>query len=256
MSGKGKSVSVLNKQTDKKLRDFFREAAGIYMPGVSLNIVVFNYGNGKLKVLVMRLADSDFHMLPGGYIMNDEDLDDAALRVFHEWTGFRHILLDQFYTSGKADRVSNSLISNIIRKTHNLEADPWFDQRKITVCYFALLHEHEINPVKIDFPAGDFKWVSINDVPPLQFDHNHIIEKAIQKLQENLDHILATRPLFTKEFTMGELQKLYEAIFLKGFTRTNFQRRMLNLGILERIGKQYNGKAHKAPYLYRFRNIN
>jgi hypothetical protein len=51
---------------------------------------------------------------------------------------------------------------------------------------------------------------------------------------------------------MGQLQKLYEAVHQKEYVRTNFQRKMLSLGVLERLEKKYNGKSHKAPYLYRF----
>jgi hypothetical protein len=53
-------------------------------------------------------------------------------------------------------------------------------------------------------------------------------------------------------FTMNELQKLYAAVYQEKLVRTNFQRKILSLGVLERLEKQYNGKSHKAPYLYRF----
>jgi hypothetical protein len=51
---------------------------------------------------------------------------------------------------------------------------------------------------------------------------------------------------------MGELQSLYETILNKKLLRANFQRKMLSLGILERLDKKWGGGAHKAPYLYRF----
>jgi ADP-ribose pyrophosphatase YjhB (NUDIX family) len=201
----------------------------------------------------MRFADTKLFMLPGGYVIKDEDLEDAALRIFNEWTGVQNNHLEQFYTSGKADRNSEHLIRDMLQQTNKLVSDPWFDQRKISVCYFALLNETEINPVKVDFFVSEYQWTNISEIPALLFDHNHIIRKAIEKMQDDLDHILIDRPLFKEEFTMRELQKLYEAVFQKSFTRTNFQRRMLNLDILERIGKHYTGKAHKAPYLYRFK---
>jgi len=232
----------------------FNEAMNLFLPGVSVNIVVFNYRNGKLKVLIMRLADTQHYMLPGGYVMKEEDLDNAAARIFNEWSGLQGIQLQQFYTSGKADRVNDPKVKDIIEKNLNLISDPWFAQRKISVCYFALLNEPEINSAKIDFFVSEHQWINISDIPALLFDHSHIIEKAVQNVQLNLDHLLITQPLFKEEFTMRELQRFYEAVFQRSLTRTNFQRRMLNLNILERSGKQYTGKAHKAPYLYRFRN--
>jgi hypothetical protein len=71
-------------------------------------------------------------------------------------------------------------------------------------------------------------------------------------LQSDLDEKLVGSNLMGENFTMNELQKLYEAVYQKKFVRTNFQRKMLSLGVLERLEKQYSGKSHKAPYLYRF----
>jgi len=54
------------------------------------------------------------------------------------------------------------------------------------------------------------------------------------------------------KFIMNNLRKLYEAILNKPLERSNFQRKTLNLGILNRHEKQMGGGAHKAPYLYSF----
>ncbi|MDB5000256.1 MAG: hydrolase, partial [Mucilaginibacter sp.] len=58
--------------------------------------------------------------------------------------------------------------------------------------------------------------------------------------------------LMPKEFTMPELQKLYETILDKKLDRRNFQRRMLGFGILNKLSQTRKGGAHKAPYLYSF----
>jgi 8-oxo-dGTP diphosphatase len=252
MVKKGKTTLNINKQAGNEFVNYVREASALYMPGVSVNIVVFNFRDGKIKVLIMRFADTGYHMLPGGYVGMNEDLDDAALRIFNEWTGLSNIHLEQIYTSGKADRLGDHLV-DVLKKTGTSDSYSWLYERKLSICYLTLLHEHEINPGNIEF-VSEYIWMDLSDIPPLLFDHNHIIEKALQKTKENLEHMLSVSSLFKKEFTMGELQKLYEAVFQKSFTRTNFQRRMINIGILERIGKHYSGKAHKAPYLYRFKN--
>lgn len=67
-------------------------------------------------------------------------------------------------------------------------------------------------------------------------------------LQSDLDEKLVGFNLMSETFTMGQLQKLYEAVYQKKFVRTNFQRKILSLNVLERLEKQYNGKSHKAPY--------
>jgi hypothetical protein len=79
-----------------------------------------------------------------------------------------------------------------------------------------------------------------------------MVEKALATLRLLLDQKLIGFNLLPKEFTMNELQNLYETILGKKILRTNFQRKMLSLGILERLDKKMTGAANKAPYLYRF----
>jgi hypothetical protein len=59
--------------------------------------------------------------------------------------------------------------------------------------------------------------------------------------------------LLAETFTMSELQVVYETIMDKKLVRTNFQRKILSLDILERLEKKYSGGAHKAPYVYRLK---
>jgi 8-oxo-dGTP diphosphatase len=89
-------------------------------------------------------------------------------------------------------------------------------------------------------------------MPPLIQDHMQIVHKALEALRANLDDKLIIFNLLSQDFTMGELQKLYETILGKKLLRPAFQRKILGLGILERVAKKWTGGAHKAPYLYRF----
>jgi hypothetical protein len=84
-------------------------------------------------------------------------------------------------------------------------------------------------------------------------DHRAMVEKALQTLRLNLDHKLIGFNLLPGSFTMGDLQSLYETILGEKLNRTSFQRKMLGLDMLERLEKKWTGGAHKAPYLYRFR---
>ena len=96
-------------------------------------------------------------------------------------------------------------------------------------------------------------WFDIYDLPEtIAFDHREILLKALDSLRLFLDHKLSVFNLMPETFTMGELQSLYETILNKKLLRANFQRKMLSLGILERLDKKWGGGAHKAPYLYRF----
>jgi hypothetical protein len=77
--------------------------------------------------------------------------------------------------------------------------------------------------------------------------------KALDSLRKSLDEKLIAFELLAETFTMSELQVVYETILGKRLVRTNFQRKILSLDILDRIEKKYSGGAHKAPYLYRLK---
>jgi hypothetical protein len=83
-------------------------------------------------------------------------------------------------------------------------------------------------------------------------DHNYIVKEALETLRLNLDQKLIAFNLLPETFTMKEVQELYEAIFDKPFARNNFQKKILDLNVLERLEKKFTGAANKAPYLYRF----
>jgi ADP-ribose pyrophosphatase YjhB (NUDIX family) len=225
----------------------------IHVPGVSINSVLFSYQNGQLNVLLLKFAGTESFMLPGGYIKKEEDIDDAALRILRERTGLENIYLEQFYIAGKASRSADNVVKMTIQERGISNIDDWLNQRKIAACYYALVDKSKIQPKVTERFISEFNWMDVNNLPDLLFDHNEIIEKALERLRLDMDRKLISNNLFKEPFTMPELRALYEAVYQKKFTRSNFQRKMLNLGILERVGKKHEGQANKAPYLYRFK---
>lgn len=249
-------MSYLKNISDHELKEgikqFLETAPDIYMPAVTVDSVIFGFHNDKLKVLLLRFGNTPYFILPGGYIMKEEDIDNAALRILQERTGLENIYLEQFYTSGNGSRSKDKVATEIIQQLVGpIPNSNWFDQRFISVCYYALVDDTKVNPQPQIF-FTEFKWVDITKIPKLLYDHNEIIKKALKRLQADLDEKLVGFNLMSETFTMSQLQKLYEAVHQKKFVRTNFQRKMLSLNALERLEKQYNGKSHKAPYLYRF----
>lgn len=240
----------------QELKRFFETAPKTYLPAVSIDTVIFGFHENKLKVLLLSLEDTNHYMLPGGFIKKEEHIDVAALRILQERTGMKNIFLEQFYTSGSINRSSDPFIKEYLHKiAGGFPKDNWFDQRFISVCYYALIDDTKVSPVTEPF-FGEPKWFDIKKIPTLLYDHHLIIKKALGRLQSDLDVKLVAFNLMNETFTMGELQQLYEAVYQKKLVRTNFQRKMLSLNILERLEKHYNGKSHKAPYLYKLTENN
>ena len=129
--------------------------------------------------------------------------------------------------------------------------DSWVFERFISIGYYALVDFSKVN-TKIGIYDEACEWHDIHQLPNLASDHEESIQKALETLRFMLDDKLVGLNLLPETFTMKELQILYETILDKPLRRDNFQRKILTMGILERIEKKFTGAAHKAPYLYKF----
>ena len=124
-------------------------------------------------------------------------------------------------------------------------------ERFVTVGYYALVEFSKVYP-QPDWLSEECKWFDIPKIPKLIYDHNAIVTKALTALRLSLNDHPVGYNLLPEKFTMPELQRLYETVLDKPLDRRNFQKKVLNAGILERLKERKIGGAHKAPYLYRF----
>ncbi|MBB6127545.1 NUDIX hydrolase [Mucilaginibacter lappiensis] len=223
-----------------------------YLPGLAIDTVIFGFHDDELKVLILSYKDTSLYALPGGFVHTEEDVNEAARRVLFSRTGLTNIFLDQFYVFGDKSRYDASSLKTIMKaRGFTPPEDHWLLKRFVSVGYYALVDFTKAIPTP-DSISDSCDWFSLDKLPPLMQDHQQIIDKALQTLQANLDHKLIGFNLLSDDFTMGDLQRLYETVLNKKLIRAAFQRKMLGLGILERIAKKWTGGAHKAPYLYRF----
>ena len=230
-----------------------REATGsIFMHGLAIDAVIFGFHDNQLRVLLMQYKRSNIHALPGGFIHTEENLEDAAHRVVSERTGLKDIYLEQFHVFGDAGR-SDPTPMKTIMMANGIPHDEnhWLLQRFISVGYYALVDFTKVTPMP-DRIFDGCNWYGLNEIPTLMQDHEKIVKKALESLRVNLDNKLVAFNLMPEEFTMNDLQTLYETILDKKLLRPAFQRKILSLNILQRIAKKWTGGAHKAPYLYKF----
>ena len=226
-----------------------------WLPGISVDCVLFCFHENQLKYLTLKFLNSDVWSLPGGVVGIKEGINDAAKRVLNERTGLSGIFLEQFYCFGEFGRNVNARLefekikSDILRTTDDLD---WISSRFITLGYLAVVDYSKVNVSPGDI-SDQFLWQDVTDFKKLFLDHNEIVDKALVKLRECLDTKLIAFSLLPETFTMFEIQQVYETILGTSIVRTNFQRKILSLDILERIEKKYSGGAHKAPYLYRLK---
>ncbi|GAB3510725.1 NUDIX domain-containing protein [Spirosoma knui] len=231
-----------------------------YIQQLSIDCVIFGYQERKLKVLVPKLDfKGDFWALPSGYIDQNESIDQAARRILEGRTGIKDIYLEQFRIFGDTERSNIRFLKRMIELnkekiggSHFIQKGfDWITRRFISIGYYALVDINKVIPQKSEIDES-IDWYDINQLPTLIMDHNEMVKCALETLQLNLDHKLIGFNLLPETFTMKEVQELYEAIFDKPFARNNFQKKILDLNVLERLDKKFTGAANKAPYLYRF----
>jgi 8-oxo-dGTP diphosphatase len=232
-----------------------------FIQQLSIDCVIFGYKDNELKVLVPKLDfKENLWALPGGFIKQDESIDNAALRILKERTGIKDIYLEQFRVFGQTER-SNFEIFDSLSTLHSELAEKaifddsninWLTKRFVSIGYYALVDINKVTPQKTDFDES-ISWYNIKSLPKMIMDHNEMVTYALEALRQNLDQKLIGFNLLPETFTMREVQELYEAIYDKPFARNNFQKKILDLDVLERLEKKFTGAANKAPYLYRFR---
>jgi 8-oxo-dGTP diphosphatase len=203
---------------------------------VTVDIILFTFGDDQLKALLVRRKHAPFAgrwALPGGFVDIDEDLEEAARRELSEETNVNDIYLEQLYTFGDPDR------------------DP--RGRVITVAYFALLSHDQARQFQIRgaSDAGEAAWWNIYNLPELAFDHARILHYALQRLRWKLEWTALGFLLLPAEFTLSELQKVYETALAEPLDKRNFRRKMLAADVLEETGNRREGD-HRPAKLYRF----
>lgn len=234
--------------TKQELIEYSENARENYIDHISIDCVVFGFHEGQLKVLALKVRNEESWYLPGGFVRKTEPIEMAANRILKERTGLDEIFLQQFHVFGdpERDKTHHELYKDMLPPEEN-----WFAMRFLTIGYYALVDFVNVNPTP-DAHAATCTWYDLDDLPDLKLDHALILKTALDTLRLQLNYQPIGYNLMPKEFTMPELQKLYETILDKKLDRRNFQRRMLSFGILNRSEEPRKGGAHKAPFLYSF----
>ncbi len=235
------------------MQQSFESLIDNYLPGQSVDCVIIGYASGELKILLLQWKATKRWSLPGGFILKDEDMDKAALRILKERTTLEFPFIHQFYTFGNYRRrdISNLNKELAAMNINSPKVNEWFRQRFISTGYLAMVNLDKAKP-QPDELSIKCDWMPADKLPPLIYDHNDIVAKALEYIKMRVHFLPVGMTLLPEKFTMNELRLLYETILQRSLDRANFQRKMLKLGVLIRLEKHFAGNAHKAPYLYKF----
>ena len=212
------------------MTQFYSEHSKVWL---SVDCIIFGFDDGKLKILIGRRKMDPGRgewSLYGGFVANDESVDDAASRTLYELTGLRNLYMRQVGAFGNVDR------------------DP--GERVVSSAYYALIN---VKDYEDDLRmAHGVEWVNIEEIPQLYSDHNEMVMKARKLMQQKLASEPVGFRLLPSLFTLTQLQKLYEAVNGSELDKRNFRKRVKEMDFIEKTELIDKSSSKRGAYLYRF----
>lgn len=204
-------------------------------PSVAVDLLVFTIEEERLKIVLLEREEHPFKnklSLPGVFVGIHETLDEATRRGIFEETGLQDIYFEQLYTWGDINR------------------DP--RMRIISVSYIAI-----VDIEKIHLMAGArTASVALYDVDELldsdtelAFDHKKIIKYGRERIKNKVEYSSIAFAFLPKEFTLPELQKIYEILLGKRLYKAGFRQKIASRVV--ETGKMTSGDAHRPSKYYR-----
>lgn len=201
---------------------------------IATDVVIFTIKNNDLNVLLIQMKKKpfiDMWAMPGGLVNPGESVDDSAKRNLSLKAGVKDIFLEQLYTFGDADR------------------DPF--GRVVSVAYFALIQSTDVE-LKTTKDYKDVAWFSVKKLPKMAYDHKEVLALAIERLKSKLEYTNIACNLLPNEFTLTELQDIYEIILDKKLDKRNFRKKILSLKLIKTTGRKRAGGANRPAELFKF----
>jgi hypothetical protein len=200
---------------------------------VAVDCIIFGFDAGQLKVLLQKRPFEPRQgewSLMGGFVKRDEDVDEAAKRVLFQLTGLHDIYMQQVGAFGSVNRDSGD--------------------RVVSVAYFALVEVSDVNDELTH--QNSAYWESINEMPPLLFDHRDMVERALNCLRALLHSQPVGFRLLPPLFTLSQLQQLYEAILGKQLDKRNFRKRINEMNYIEKTDLIDKLSSKRGAALFQF----
>lgn len=210
--------------------DYYQGNSQFY---VSVDCIIFGLNEGALKLLLIK---RDFEpckgewSLMGGFVNDDESVDNAARRVLKKLTGLEGVYMHQIGTFGDIAR------------------DP--GERVVSVAYSAMLNFPEIDHESLR--QYNASWVDFDNIPKLCLDHTEMVNKAITKIKSKFKSEPVAFQLLPDRFTLTQLQQLYETVWGEKVDKRNFRRRALENKCIRDSGMLDKENSRRGARLYEY----
>ena len=200
---------------------------------VSVDCIIFGLQDKEINVLIVKRKFNPLkggRSLMGGFVRKNESLNEAAARVVARYTGVENVHMEQVSAYGEVNR------------------DP--GGRVVSIVYYALIDMHQFDEQLKE--RHNTEWVNIKHVGPLILDHRRFLDDSLRHLRLRS----ATHPvgfnLLPEQFTLPQLQSLYEAIYARGLDKRNFRKKILEMDVLEKLDKKDKSSSKRGAFYYKF----
>jgi ADP-ribose pyrophosphatase YjhB (NUDIX family) len=202
---------------------------------VAVDCIVFGYDilEKEIKLLLIKRSFQPAMgkwSLAGGFVKENESLDEAASRILFQLTGLRDVYMEQSFTYGGIHR------------------DP--GARVISTSYSALIKIQDIDRKLKELNGA--QWQSLARLPHLIFDHREMVDRALNVLQMQVKVKPVGFALLPEKFTLVQLQNLYEAIYQREIDKRNFRKKILSMNLLEKLDEKERETSKKGAFYYKF----
>jgi 8-oxo-dGTP diphosphatase len=198
---------------------------------IAVDAIVFGYNKEVgVSLLLIKRKYEPFKgewAIPGGFVLDDESLEDAVERELMEETGVKINYLEQLYTFGKPKR------------------DP--RKRIVSVAYFGLVKASQFEKLQATTDAEEAEWFNIKTLPKLAFDHKQILQIAINRLRSKIIYQPIGFELLDKKFPFSDLEHLYSTLLDRPIDRRNFKKKVMHLGILDELDEKAKSSGAGRP---------
>lgn len=217
-------------QAASEPQDLYQQKDKMY---VATDCIILGFDSGKLKLLIFKRRvepNKGAWSLIGSFVKLDEDVSSAAERVLEEITGLKNVFMEELRSYGAADR------------------DPGY--RCVSIGQYALIRINEYDKELVEQHGAS--WHEIDELPDLVFDHNKMVEDALEKLKTKARFQPIGFELLPEKFTIPQLQQLYEAIYQKELDTRNFRKKVLSHNVLIKLEEKDKTSSKRGAYLYKF----
>lgn len=199
---------------------------------VAIDCIIFGFDGSEVKLLLIHRGfepQQGKWSLMGGFVEENESLDNSAARILKKLTGLENVYMEQLLTFGNPQR------------------DPV--ERTFSVVYFALIDIHKYEAQLTDNYHP--QWFALKRIPELIFDHFTMVGLAKEKLRFKATHSPILFELLPEKFTIPQLRCLYESVFDKQMDKRNFSRKALSSELLVKLKDKEKTNSKKGAFYFK-----